>query len=175
MTIVKYVIMLTIVATSLICVAISIPLLFSDSGPVKEYLLYKVGDAVGGDVEAEYLELSLFSSPQIVLKKLMIQDREEGRILLQLHDGYCDLQLFPLVIGQVVINQCTLDQPIVTVRRQQNGRWSWLIFSDSEHDSGTSLVTFAGLKDLGIHNGRVILIDESTSEPARSLGASRFD
>ena len=159
----------------LVSVALAIPVVFSDSEPIKGYLLQKVGDAIGGHVTTEHLELQLFASPKVRLNQLVVKNQEDGRRLLQLEDGDCELEFLALVIGQVVINHCTLNGLAITLRREQDGSWSWLIFPAAEEDSGTSLVTFAGLKKLGVNNSHITLVDETDPRNPRSIVLSHLE
>ncbi len=164
-----------IAAIFLLAATLAVPVVFSDSEPVKGYLLQKVGDAIGGYVTAKHLELQLFASPKVKLNQLVLKEHEKGRLFLRLEDGDCEFEFRALAIGQVVINQCTLIDPDITLRRGKDGAWSWFIFPETEEDSGMSLVKFAGLKNFGVTNGRITMIDESDPQHPRFIVFSHLE
>ncbi|GJL62715.1 MAG: hypothetical protein NPIRA04_13690 [Nitrospirales bacterium] len=78
-------------------------------------------------------------------------------------------------MGQVVINQCTLNEPTITLRQQQDGSWQWLIIPDDDESDGTSIIQFAGLKELGIHNGTITITNESRPMESQSITLSSLE
>ncbi|WP_447968510.1 hypothetical protein [Nitrospira sp. M1] len=147
---------------------------FSDSEPLKGYILQKVGDAIGTTVRAEHLEIHAFSPPQVRLFGVTFIDEKTEATIFQLESGSCHFEVSALLIGHIIINRCTLNEPAITIRQQQDGTWQWLIIPDEE-DTGTSLIEFAGLKELGIHKGSVTIINELQPEEPRSLTLSQLE
>ena len=174
MTMGKSLVFLAVATILLLSVALAIPVVFSDSEPIKRYLLQKVGNAIGGHVATEHLELQLFVSPEIRLNGFVLREREEGQPLFQLEDGICELELLALLIGQIVIDHCLLNNPMITLRRQEDGSWRWLIFPEAEEDPRMSLITFSGLKKIGVNKGHITLIDETDTQYRRSMSLSHI-
>ncbi|WP_454064779.1 YhdP family protein [Candidatus Nitrospira salsa] len=175
MRLVKYFCFFTIIVALLLGGALSLLIGFSDTEPLKWYILQKVGDAVGTTISTEHLNIQAFSSPQIQLSKLMFIDKTTGKSVFQLESGACNLELPLLMMGQVVIKQCTLNEPTITVRQQQDGSWQWLIIPDDEESDGTSIIQFAGLKELGIHNGTITITNESRPMESQSITLSSLE
>ena len=166
---VKYLCIFIGAVTFLLGAALAIPVWLSDSKPVKGYLLQKVGEAIGGSVTVKHLAIQLFASPKIKLKEVTLKDQKEGQLLLRLDEGECELEFLTLLIGDVVINHCTLNEPTITLRQEHDGSWRWLIVPEQEEKAERPLVTFAGLKKLAINNGYITLNDETDSKHPRSL------
>jgi len=175
MRLVKYFSFFAILITVLLGVALSLLVVFSNTEPLKGYILQNVGDAIGTTITTEHLNIHVFPSPQIRLFKLMFRDQRTGESVFQLDTGACNLELPFLLVGQVVIKHCTLDQPMITVRQQKDGSWSWLITSDEEEDDGASLIQFTGIKELGIYNGTVTIINESHPPKTQSITLSHLE
>ncbi|GJL54855.1 MAG: hypothetical protein NPIRA02_19870 [Nitrospirales bacterium] len=174
MRIVKYFCIFSLIVFFLVGTTLSILITYADTEPLKGYILEKAGNTIGATVFADQLDIHIFSSPHIRLTGVTFLDQQTNARVFQLESGACQFDMSSLMSGHVVINRCTLNEPAITIRQEQDGSWQWLM-GPEEEDTGTSLVKFTGVKELGIHNGSLTIIAKLRQEKSRSFTLSRLE
>lgn len=104
------------------------------SDTLKSLIIPKVEQATGRKLGINEIRVSLFKG--IVVKGIILKERDGSRDFLKADEFVLDYQLWPLIRKQLVISRVELVSPTILVRREKDGTYN---FSDlTEKTSGTT-------------------------------------
>lgn len=159
-------------------VVLLLPLL-SDPDRLKTIILQRVEASLGRKIEVGEAKLELFPRPRLELSRVVIRDADSAQVFLKAKRFDLVLRSTPLLRMEVVVKRMHIDQPQVTLRRNQAGQWNFLASGvaapGSEVPLGNPLGLVMMIQETTITDGLVTVIDEFRPDGLRTLELTNMD
>ncbi len=159
-------------------VVLLLPIL-SDPDRLKTVILQQVEASLGRKIEVEEARLELFPRPRLELSRVVIRDADSAQVFLKAKRFDLVLRSTPLLRMEVVVKRMHIDQPQVTLRRNQAGQWNFLASGaatpGSEIPLGNPLGLVMMIQETAVTDGLVTVIDEFRPDGLRTLELTNMD
>ncbi len=159
-------------------VVLLLPIL-SDPDRLKTIILQQVEASLGRKIEVGEAKLELFPRPRMELSRVVIRDADSAQVFLKAKRFDLVLRSTPLLRMEVVVKRMHIDQPQVTLRRNQAGQWNFLASGVAAPGSQVPLGNPLGLvmmiQETAITDGLVTVIDEFRPDGLRTLELTNMD
>ena len=93
---------------------------------LKDFFLHQLEQNLGRKIDVHRIKLVLFPRVRLELTQVTIHDRNPEKILLSAKKLDLVLRLIPLFRKQVVGKRLLIEEPTLTLRRDQSGHWNVL-------------------------------------------------
>jgi hypothetical protein len=146
---------------------------------LKEFFLRQIEHNIGRKIDVGHVKLVVFPRVRLELGQVVVHDRDPTRILLTARRVDMVLRLIPLLRRQVVGKRLLIEDPQVTLRRDQNGRWN--ILADAQAQSAQdesalkALAQMLRIREAALLNGTVTILDDSRPDGTRRLQLNTVD
>ena len=159
-------------------VVLLLPIL-SDPDRLKNIILQRVEAELGRRIEVGEARLELFPRPHLELSRVVIRDVDSAQVFLKARRFDLVLRSTPLLRMEVVVKRMHIDQPQVTLRRNQAGQWNFLApglaAPGSEVPLGNPLGLVMMIQETAITDGLVTILDEYRPDGLRTLEVTDMD
>ncbi len=159
-------------------VVLLLPIL-SDPDRLKTVIIQQVEANLGRKIEVGEAKLELFPRPRLELSRVVIRDADSAQVFLKARRFDLVLRSTPLLRMEVVVKRMHIDQPQVTLRRNQAGQWNFLASGvaspGSEIPLGNPLELVMMIQETAITDGLVTVIDEFRPDGLRTLELTNMD
>jgi len=141
----------------------------------KEFFLQQLEQSIGRKIDVHRIKLVIRDFPRIRLEltQVAIHDRHSENIVLSAKRLDIVLRFLPLLRKQVVGKRLLIDEPIVTIRRDQGGHWN--LFDQTEpgreinDDTVQAVSRILRIREATIVNGTLIVIDDGRPDGTRRI------
>lgn len=139
---------------------------------LKDFVLEQLEESLGRKIDVRRVRLVIFPSIRAELIDVAIHASQADQVVLTAKRVDLVLRLFPLLKRQVVGKRLLIEEPMLTLRRNEGGRWN--IFDEendqAETDRGTMdmMARTFRVKEAKIANGMITLIDAARTDGVRS-------
>ncbi|MEW6247658.1 MAG: AsmA-like C-terminal domain-containing protein [Nitrospirota bacterium] len=169
--------LLVLLVLVLLGVVFSRPLTGQDY--LKEFFLRQIEHNVGRKIDVGHVKLVVFPRVRLELSQVVVHDRDPTHILLTARRVDMVLRLIPLLRRQVVGKRLLIEDPQVTLRRDQNGRWNILAEAQAQSAQDESalraLAQMLRIREAALLNGTVTILDDSRPGGTRRLQLKTVD
>ncbi|MDW7655103.1 MAG: AsmA-like C-terminal domain-containing protein [Nitrospiraceae bacterium] len=139
----------------------------------KDFFLQQLEEGIGRKIDVHRAKLVLFPRLRLELTQVAIHDRNSDDILLSAKKLDVVLRLLPLLRKQVVAKRLLIEEPILTLRRDQRGHWNFLdgVAQGGAPDEGAvqTVSRVFRIREATLIKGKVIIIDDGRSHGTRSM------
>ncbi|GDX88196.1 hypothetical protein LBMAG45_00520 [Nitrospirota bacterium] len=139
----------------------------------KDFFLQHLEEGIGRKIDVHRAKLVLFPRLRLELTQVAIHDRNSDDILLSAKKLDVVLRLLPLLRKQVVAKRLLIEEPTLTLRRDQRGHWNFLdgVAQGGAPDEGAvqTVSRVFRIREATLIKGKVIIIDDGRSDGTRSM------
>lgn len=146
---------------------------------LKDFVLQQLEQSLGRKIDVHRVKIVLFPRVRVELSEVVIHDRDSEQALLSAKRVDLVLRLIPLLKKQVVGKRLVIEQPTLTLRRNQSGQWNVLggVADRAATDQRTMamMTRVFMIRQATIINGSVTVIDEARPDGVRTLALERVE
>ena len=139
----------------------------------KDFFLQQLEEGIGRKIDVHRAKLVLFPRLRLELTQVAIHDRNSDDILLSAKKLDVVLRLLPLLRKQVVAKRLLIEEPTLTLRRDQRGHWNFLdgVAQGGAPDEGAvqTVSRVFRIREATLIKGKLIIIDDGRSDGTRSM------
>lgn len=146
---------------------------------LKDFFLQQLEEGIGRKIDVHRAKLVLFPRLRLELTQVAIHDRNSNDILLSAKRLDLVLRLLPLLRKQVVGKRLLIEEPILTLRRDQSGHWN---FPDEAAQGGETeegpvqtISRVFRIREATLVKGKLIIIDDAHPDGTRSMALESVD
>jgi len=140
---------------------------------LKDFFLRQLEQTLGRKIDVHRVKLVLFPKIRLELAQVVVHERNSDQVVLTAKKLDLVLRLFPLLRKQVAGKRLTIEEPILTVRRDRAGHWNLLDRAQpipTTDEEALELMSRVFLiKEATLINGTVVLTDEARPDGIRTV------
>jgi hypothetical protein len=139
---------------------------------LKKFVLQQLEENLGRKIDVHRVKFVLFPRVRVELSNVAIHDPQSDQTVLTAKRIDIVLRLLPLLKKQVVGKRLLIEEPVLTLRRNESGHWNVL---DSKNQAATDQRTFQMMarafmiRQATIVNGTVTIMDAARPDGLRSM------
>lgn len=160
-----------------LCVSILAFLTFSKYLTGQDYLkgfvLEQLEANLGRKIDVHDVTFALFPRPRVELAQVTVYDSDSDQVLLTAKRVDLVVRMFPLLRKQIVGKRLLIEEPVLTLRRDEAGRWNVAdgVNEQAEVDRRTMEAMFRmfSIQEASLANGTVTVIDAARDDGVRSI------
>lgn len=139
---------------------------------LKDFVLEQLEESLGRKIDVRRVRLVVFPSMRAELLDVAIHAPQSDQVVLTAKRVDLVLRLLPLFKKQVIGKRLLIEEPMLTLRRNEGGRWN--IFDGESAQADTDLRTMDMMartfkvKEAKITNGMITVIDAARADGIRS-------
>ncbi len=146
---------------------------------LKDFVLQQLEQSIGRKIDVHRVKIVLFPRIRVELADVVIHDRDSDHVLLSAKRVDLVLRLIPLLKKQVVGKRLVIEQPTLTLRRNETGHWNVLdrVSDRAATDQRTMemMTRVFMIRQATIINGSVTVIDAARPDGVRSITLERVE
>lgn len=140
---------------------------------LKVFVLDQLEESLGRKIDVHHVKLVIFPRIRVELSEITIHDPQSDQVALTAKRVDLVLRLWPLLKKQVVGKRLLIEEPTLTLRRNERGRWniSDALGEPADIDQQTMEMmarTFM-IREATLANGTITIIDAARPDGIRSL------
>jgi uncharacterized protein involved in outer membrane biogenesis len=140
---------------------------------LKDFVLEQLEENLGRKIDVHRVKFVLFPRIRVELADVKIHDPESEQIVLTAKRVDLVLRLLPLLKKQVVGKRLLIEEPTLTLRRNERGRWNVLDGLHSQADTDQQTIDMMArtlmIREATFVNGTITVIDAARPDGIRSL------
>lgn len=140
---------------------------------LKDFVLEQLEEGLGRKIDVHRVRFVLFPSIRAELFNITIHDPQSEQEVLTAKRVDLVLRLWPLLKKKIVGKRLLIDEPTLTLRRNEGGRWNIFDKGDdqTETDLGTMNVMARAFRitEANIENGTITVVDAARPDGIRSI------
>ncbi|MEW6543592.1 MAG: AsmA-like C-terminal domain-containing protein [Nitrospirota bacterium] len=164
---------------ALLAAAAVVALFFYNPDSLKDLLLPQVEAQIGRKIEVGEARFAIFPRIHLDLSDVVVRDVDPSRPFFKAKRLDLVLRSTPLMRLRVVVKRLLIDQPEITLRRDETGRWNFMAPPTSGPGGAQPATSPFGLamavQETSITNGALTLHDEFRPDGIRSLHLRTID
>ena len=137
---------------------------------LKDFVLQQLEESLGRKIDVHRVKFVIFPRIRVELSQVTIHDPNSDRIVLTARRVDLVLRLLPLLRRQVVGKRLLIEEPTLTLRRNESGHWNVLdgLNGQAATDQRTMdmMARAFMIRQATLVNGTVTVIDAARSAPA---------
>ncbi len=146
---------------------------------LKEFVLEQLEKSLGRKINVHRVKFVIFPRIRVELTDVKIHDPESAQVVLAAKRVDLVLRLLPLLKKQVVGKRLLIEEPTLTLRRNERGRWNVLEGLNGQADSGQPTMDMMArtfmIREATLVNGTITIIDAARPDGVRSLELERVE
>lgn len=140
---------------------------------LKDFVLGQLEESLGRKIDVHRVKFVVFPRIRVELSEVVIHDPESAHVVLTAKRVDLVLRLLPLLKKRIVGKRLLIEEPTLTLRRNERGRWNLLdgVEGQAETDERTMDMmakTFM-VREATLGNGTITVIDASRPDGIRSI------
>ena len=145
---------------------------------LKEFVLQQLEETLGRKIEVHRVKFVLFPRIRVELSQVAIHDPHSEDVVLSAKRIDLVLRLLPLLRKQVVGKRLLVEEPVLTIHRNDAGHWNIL---DGANQAATDQRTLDMMtrvfmiRQATVVNGSITVIDEARPDGVRTLKLERVE
>ncbi len=146
---------------------------------LKDFVLEQLEESLGRKIDVHRAKFVIFPRIRVELTDVKIHDPESEQVFLTAKRVDLVLRLLPLLKKQVVGKRLLIEEPTLTLRRNERGRWNVLDGLTSKADSDQQTMDMMArtlmVREATLVNGAITVIDAARPDGIRSLKLERVE
>ncbi len=139
---------------------------------LKDFVLEQLEESLGRKIDVHRVKFVIFPRIRTELTDVKIHDPESEQVVLTAKRVDLVLRLLPLLKKQVVGKRLLIEEPTLTLRRNERGRWNVLDGLNSRADSDQHTMDMMArtlmISEATLVNGTITVIDAARPDGIRS-------
>lgn len=146
---------------------------------LKEFVLQQLEESLGRKLDVHHVKFAILPRLRVELSQVTIHDIDSEQVFLSAKRIDVVVRLLPLLRKQLIGKRLVIEEPILTLRRNEAGNWNLL--EGLKTDASTSQNTLETLdwmfmiQEVTLINGAVTVIDAFRTDGVRTLPLERVD
>lgn len=140
---------------------------------LKQFVLDQLEESLGRKIDVRHVKLVVFPSIRVQLSEVTIHDPQSEDVMLTAKRVDLVVRLLPLLRKQIVGKRLLIEEPTLTLRRNEAGRWNVLdgVSDQAEADQQTvgAMARMLMIREARLVNGALTLIDSARPDGVRTL------
>lgn len=140
---------------------------------LKDFVLEQLEESLGRKIDVRRVRFILFPSIRTELIDITIHDPRSEQVVLTAKRVDLVLRLLPLLKKQIVGKRLLIEEPMLTLRRNEGGRWNIFEEANSQADTDQETMDMMArtfrVKEAKIANGTITVIDAMRPDGIRSV------
>ena len=140
---------------------------------LQEFVLEQLEESLGRQIDVGHVKFVMFPPLGVELSEVAIHDPESERVVLTAKRVTMVVRLLPLFRKQIVGKRLVIEEPTLTLRRNEEGRWNVLetLNEQAEMDQRTmeAMVRIFMIRQVTLVNGTVTVIDAARPDGVRTM------
>jgi uncharacterized protein involved in outer membrane biogenesis len=146
---------------------------------LKDFVLQQLEESLGRKIDVHRVKFVIFPRIRVELSQVTIHDPNSDRIVLTAKRVDLVLRLLPLLRRQVVGKRLLIEEPTLTLRRNEAGHWNVLdgLNGQATTDQRTMdmMARVFMIRQATLVNGTVTVIDAARPDGVRSIKLERVE
>ena len=145
---------------------------------LKEFVLQQLEESLGRKIEVHRIKFVWFPRIRVELSQVAVHDPHSDEVMLKAKRIDLVLRLLPLLRKQVVGKRLLVEEPVLTIHRNDAGHWNVL---DNANQAATDQRTLDMIsrvfmiRQATVVNGSITVIDEGRPGGTRTLKLERVE
>ena len=140
---------------------------------LKDFVLEQLEGSLGRKIDVRRAKFVVFPSIRVELSDVTIHDSQSDQVMLTAKRVDLVLRLLPLLQKQLAGKRLVIEEPTLTLRRNESGRWN-VFDGGTDHTGADSRTVHMMAKSLMVKqatlvNGTVTVIDAARPDGIRSI------
>ncbi len=140
---------------------------------LKDFVLEQLEESLGRKIDVRRVRFVLFPSIRTELIDITIHEPQSEQVVLTAKRVDLVLRLLPLLKKQIVGKRLLVEEPMLTLRRNEGGRWNIFEGANGQADTDRGTMDMMArtfrVKEAKIANGTITVIDATRSDGIRSV------
>jgi len=146
---------------------------------LKEFVLGQLEESLGRKIEVRHVKLVIFPSIRVELSQVTIHDPHSDQVMLTAKRVDLVLRLLPLLRKQIAGKRLLIEEPTLTLRRNEAGHWNVLggLGEQAETDQHTmdAMARMLMIREARLVNGAITVVDAARPDGVHSLKLEQVD
>ncbi|MBX3330221.1 MAG: AsmA-like C-terminal domain-containing protein [Nitrospira sp.] len=146
---------------------------------LKDFVLEQLEESLGRKIDVHRVKFVIFPRIRVELADVKIHDPESEQVVLTAKRVDLVLRLLPLLQKQVVGKRLLIEEPTLTLRRNEGGRWNVLDGLSGQADADQQTMDMMArtlmIREATLVNGTITVIDAARPDGIRSLKLERVE
>ena len=146
---------------------------------LKDFVLQQLEESLGRKIEVHRVKFVLFPRIRVELSQVLIHDPNSDQVVLTAKRVDLVLRLLPLLRKQVVGKRLLIEEPMLTLRRNETGHWNVLdgLNDQAATDQRTMdmMARMFMIRQATLVNGTIMVIDAARPDGVRSIRLERVE
>ena len=146
---------------------------------LKNFVLQQLEESLGRKIDVHRVKVVLFPRIRVELAEVVIHDRDSDQVVLTAKRVDLVLRLIPLLRKQVVGKRLLIEEPTLTLRRNESGHWNVLdgvrdrVATDQRTMDMMARVFM--IRQATLVNGTITVIDAARPDGVRTIKLERVE
>ena len=146
---------------------------------LKEFVLQQLEEGLGRKLDVRHVKFVILPRLRVELSQVTIHDPDSEQVFLAAKRIDVVVRLLPLFRKQLIGKRLLIEEPMLTLRRNETGRWNVPegLSKEVTADQATleSVARMFMIREVTLVNGTVTIIDASRTDGVRSLPLERVN
>jgi uncharacterized protein involved in outer membrane biogenesis len=146
---------------------------------LKDFVLQQLEESIGRKIDVHRVKFVVFPRIRVELSQVTIHDPNSSQVVLTAKRVDLVLRLLPLLRRQVVGKRLLIEEPLLTLRRNEDGHWNLLDSLNEQGATDQRTMDMMGrvfmIRQATVVNGTVTVIDAARSDGVRSIKLERVE
>jgi len=140
---------------------------------LQEFVLEQLEESLGRKIDVRHVKFVIFPSLRVELSQVAIHDPASEQVVLTAKRVDMVVRLLPIFRKQIVGKRLLIEEPTLTLRRNEEGRWN--VLADLNEQAATdqrtmeAMVRIFMIRQVTLVNGTITVIDEGRPDGVRSM------
>ncbi len=146
---------------------------------LKEFVLQQLEESLGRKLDVRHVKFVILPRLRVELSQVTIHDPDSDQVFLSAKRVDLVVRLLPLFRKQLVGKRLLIEEPTLTLRRNEAGAWNLPEGLKEDENTGRhtleAMTRIFMIREVTLVNGTVTVIDASRTDGVRSLPLERVD
>ncbi|HEX6725818.1 MAG TPA: AsmA-like C-terminal domain-containing protein [Nitrospira sp.] len=140
---------------------------------LKDFVLEQLEESLGRKIDVHHVKFVIFPRIRVELSEITIHDPQSDQVVLTAKRVDLVLRLLPLLKKQVVGKRLLIEEPTLTLRRNERGHWNISDELNGQADIDQQTMDMMArtfmIREATLVNGTITIIDAARPDGIRSL------
>lgn len=140
---------------------------------LKDFVLEQLEESLGRKIDVHRVKFVVFPGIRVELSEVVIHDPQSAQVVLTAKRVDLVLRFFPLLKKQIVGKRLLIEEPKLTLRRSERGRWNILDGVNGQADTDQQTMALMArtfmVKQAKLLNGTITVMDAARPDGIRSI------
>lgn len=140
---------------------------------LKDFVLEQLEESLGRKIDVHRVKFVVFPRIRVELSEVVIHDPQSAQVVLTAKRVDLVLRLLPLLKKQIIGKRLLIEEPRLTLRRNERGRWNILDGVNGQADTDQKTMALMArtfmVRQAKLVNGTITVMDAARPDGVRSI------